>query len=61
MRIQILPLPPVVVGDLSKTPFAVVVDECDQDAVSDLASLGMAVQEIGAEGVLVFARSVQVV
>jgi len=58
MRIQILSLPPVVVGDLVRTPFAVVVDECD---VSDLASLGMAMQGIGAEGVLVFARRVQVV
>jgi hypothetical protein len=61
MRVQILSLPPVVLDDLVRTPFVLVVDECGDDSLRDPATLGEAVQEIGAEGVLIFTQRVEVV
>lgn len=62
-RIQVLPLPTAAVGPVSAVPFALVIDEAsdlelDQDAA---AYLGEVAEKIGARGVFVCDKRLDVV
>lgn len=61
MRIQILPLPQRVFGDAVETPFALILDECPEDMLTEAFGAKDAAVSIGAVGALVFADRVEVV
>lgn len=62
MRIQVLPLPEVVVGDARRTPFVLVVDEIGPEASEPLIrGIEDAGEKVGAEGVLAFGERIEVV
>lgn len=63
MRLQILPLPEVVLGEAVKTPFVLVIDELPEGdpAQYDALHLDQAAKSLGAEGILVFTERVEVV
>lgn len=60
MRIQILPLPSVVVGDDVKEPFGLIVDQCDTNAV-DASEWTRFAEECGACSILITPETVDVV
>lgn len=60
MRIQVLPLPSVVVGDDVREPFGLIVDQCDTNAV-DVGEWKRFAEECGACSILITPETVDVV
>lgn len=63
MRIQILPLPAVVVGDVVDEPFALVVDQCPAEVVSEFfaGQVNSFAEECGAKASLITSETVEMV
>ncbi|GAA3417591.1 hypothetical protein [Streptosporangium vulgare] len=59
MRIQILPLPSVVVGDDVQEPFALVIDQAEDDIHKEL--LGEFARQCGAKTFVIVPQTVEVV
>ncbi|MDH2424773.1 hypothetical protein [Sphaerisporangium sp. TRM90804] len=61
MRIQILPLPSNVVGELVEEPFALIVDECDELGEGGVTAWSRFKDECGARAIVFTAETVEVV
>ncbi|MGA4989898.1 hypothetical protein [Nonomuraea bangladeshensis] len=63
MRIQIMPLPSVMVGDDAEEPFALIVDQCESGllAPQDSATWQRFANQIGARAAFVVPYSVEIV
>ncbi|GAA0853411.1 hypothetical protein ACFQVD_26580 [Streptosporangium amethystogenes subsp. fukuiense] len=59
MRIQILPLPSVVVGEVVEEPFALVIDRAEDDIPKEL--LGEFARQCGAKTFVIVPQTVEIV